>query len=67
MDVVAIDTMAEVIRMGQPAGRVEVIREYGSTAVDLRVSDGESVATVYLTYKMVGQLMVALGAAANEI
>jgi hypothetical protein len=62
-----IQTMSGVITAEQPSGLVEVIREDGSTVVDLRVGDGTAVATVYLDYQMVAALMVALGAGASEI
>jgi hypothetical protein len=67
MDTVAVQTTPGVITKEQPSGLVEVVREDGSTVVDLRVGDGTAVATVYLDYQMVAALMVALGAGASEI
>jgi hypothetical protein len=67
MDTVAIETMAGVIAVKQPAGLVEVTRQDGDTVVDLGVGDGAVYATVHLDWRMVVELMVALGAGASEI
>lgn len=57
-----ITTLAGVESYQDPAGKVWVTREDGGNIVQLRVENHESEAAVYLDYRSLCELMLALGA-----
>jgi hypothetical protein len=63
-----IQTMAGVMDAGDPAGTVAVVRQDGSTMLDLTVTDHTGTqAQVYLDYDQAVTLMIQLGAVAAEL
>jgi len=65
---ISVNTQPGVRAAFDPAGLVTVVREPGSTLVQLVVNEGNGqTATVWLDYTQVTEAMVALGAAAAAL
>lgn len=62
-----INTMSGVDTPSQQAGTVTVEHDSGDTMLALLVEDGHNVVRVYLDWDAATRLLVAVGAAANDM